>query len=251
MSYESSLDARPPHLGRFRPATCRRWGDVPALARVARVAAVQHYFARRAKRAARERAPRLPLVTETAPAAAGVGRDTVDMETTHGPTQDMRTGSEPAQPVHDVPARGRALASGKAAEAMLALCPSFFRQAEQRAAPAFFADLTEDGCLSAAAAVDRFPWCSSWLASRAAVTAQVLDLTPREERTIAPWSLVVCDLFALMLEDISPAFRQVRRKYFDIYGDVFSIVPLRGRFGWRRRARFAGLRVKGLRVTVK
>lgn len=83
------------------------------------------------------------------------------------------------------------------------------------------------------------------------MTAQVLDLTPRDERTITPWSLVVCDFFALMLEDISPAFRQVRRNYCGIYSGVFSIVPLRGRFGWRRRARFAALRVKGLRVKVR
>jgi len=51
-------------------------------------------------------------------------------------------------------------------------------------------------------------------------------------------------LFAVMLEDFNPVFRRVRRDSMEQLGVVFSLVPRRGKFGWRRRARWAGLRVK-------
>ena len=128
------------------------------------------------------------------------------------------------------------------AEALLRLCPSFYREAEQREAPAWYEDLTDGGRYSAVQAVARFPWTSEALASRAVTVAKMLDLLPRARSAVA-WSCVVCELLTVMLEDLSPAFRRVRSDSFDKLGTVFSLVPFRGRFGWRRRARFMGLRV--------
>jgi len=126
---------------------------------------------------------------------------------------------------------------------MLALCPSFFHAAEESPAPNIYADITEEGRSGALEAVERFPWTSATLARRAATCARMLDLLPRE-RSVPGWSLLVCDLWALMLEDVNPAFQRVRRGYFATHSDIFSVMPLRGPFGWRRRARFAGLRIK-------
>ena len=53
----SAMAASPPGLGRFRAATCRRWGDVGALVSVARKEARRHYFMRVARRPMRTRKP--------------------------------------------------------------------------------------------------------------------------------------------------------------------------------------------------
>ena len=150
---------------------------------------------------------------------------------TSRPTQQPRTARAP---------RWRGAGS---AEAFLQLCPSFYREAEQREAPAWYEDLTDGGRYSAVQAVARFPWTSEALASRAVPFAKMLDLLPRA-RSVVAWSCVVCELLGVMLEDLSPAFRRVRSDAFDTLGTGFSLVPFRGRFGWRRRARFAGLRVR-------
>lgn len=126
---------------------------------------------------------------------------------------------------------------------MLALCPTFFREAEHREAPALFDDLTEGGRLSTSEAVARFPWQLQELESRAVTLARMLDLLPREA-SVAGWSCGVCDLLAVMLEDLNPVFRRVRRESFELHQVWFSLVPRRGKFGWRRRARWAGLRSK-------
>ena len=147
-----------------------------------------------------------------------------------------------AQDPASKPARQRG-PSGRSDEAMLALCPSFYRRAEQREAPALYDDLTDGGRISACQAVSRFPWQQATLESRAAVYGRMLDLLPRE-RCAAAWSCGVCDLYAIMLEDFHPPFRRVRSAAFELHGVVFSLVPRRGKFGWRRRARWAGLRLK-------
>ena len=57
----SSMAASPSTSGRLRAATCRRWGDVGVLSRVARREARRHYFTRLAKRSLRDRWPALPF----------------------------------------------------------------------------------------------------------------------------------------------------------------------------------------------
>ena len=57
----SSMAVNPSTSRKFRASTCRRWGDVGVLSRVARREARRHYFARLAKRSLRDRRPALPL----------------------------------------------------------------------------------------------------------------------------------------------------------------------------------------------
>jgi len=127
-------------------------------------------------------------------------------------------------------------------EASLALCPSFYRAAEQREAPALFDELTDGGYFSAIEAVARFPWQSATRRTSATASARMLDLLPRS-RSAAGWSCIVCELWAVMLEDICLAFRSVRSESVGLLGSVFSLVPRRGKFGWRRRARWAEFRL--------
>lgn len=233
--------ASPPGSGRFRPATCRRWGDVPALKHAARTAARRHFFARVGRRAIRERAPPLPFrsaLCAEAPVSV-VPSGCLD-------TSGLAEMAEPVVMAAGTAARHagrRGRTRARAAEASLALCPSFYRAAEQREAPEFFQDLTEGGSLSAREGVARFPWASEALQSRAEPYATMLDLLPRS-RSVAAWSCIACSLMAVMVEDLNPAFLRIRAEYFAQHGDVFSVVPRRGKFGWRRRARWAGLRLK-------
>ena len=226
------MTARPPICGRFRPATCRRWGDVSALDRAARAEAPRFFFARLARRAVRDRAPPLPFRRDVRPTE-------VKVRCVAAVTPEPRLAPEPLPraPGEASPARRR---GGRAVEASLALCPSFFRAAEQREAPALFEDLTECASLTATQAVARFPWCSVGTEARAAVFAKVLDLLPRE-RSVAAWSFIVCELYAVMLEDLNPTFRRARADSVAQLGSELSFAPRRGRYGWRQRARWAGL----------
>ena len=226
------MTARPSTSGRFRTTTCRRWGDVSALGRAARIEAPKFFFARLARRAARDRVPPLPVRRAVHPTEVKVRCVPVG-------TPEPRLASEslPRAPGEAEPARRR---GGRGGEASLALCPSFFRAAEQREAPALFDDLTECASLTATQAVARFPWCSVGTEARAAVFAKVLDLLPRE-RSVAAWSFIVCELYAVMLEDLNPTFRRARADSVAQLGSELSFAPRRGRYGWRQRARWAGL----------
>ncbi len=124
-------------------------------------------------------------------------------------------------------------------DAYLSMCPQIVADAELREAPMLFDDLCEGGALSAAMAVSRYGWASESLGGEAAVLARALDLLPRA-RCPPAWSALVCNLSALFLEDIYPRFHRVRLRAAG-RDTPFSLVPLRGRFGWRRRARWAGL----------
>ena len=234
MGCEPALATRPLRSRRFRPATCRRWGDDSALQRVARTEATSRFFARVARRAARERRPVLPISAPRNSGSKGpvCKLDDVKMSARGGTLLESKAVK---------PARQRGL-PGRGAEALLALCPSFFRQAEQKAAPAFFNDLTESGCLSVSQAVARFPWQHEDTKRRAIMSALMLDLMPR--RPVAGWACSVCGVQQAMAEDLNPMFRRVRREAFELHNIWLSYVPSRGKFGWRRRARWAGLRLK-------
>ena len=131
--------------------------------------------------------------------------------------------------------------AGRAAGASLSLCPSFFKAAEQREAPALFDDLTDSGRIPALRRVALFPWGSKTLKAQATVFAEALDLLPRS-RSEATWSCLVVSLWALMLEGLCPDFHRVRLKSVEQLNQPFALVPLRGKYGWRNRARWAGLR---------
>ena len=67
------------------------------------------------------------------------------------------------------------------------------------------------------------------------------DLTQRDRCPLA-WSILVCGLITYTLADFSPEFDRVLRRARDAGDFEFSAVPVRGLWGWRRRARLAGYR---------
>ena len=224
------------HLGSRMATRARRRGACASRRctsreRAAARAGAQWAYARRRRRAA---APRVALHSCSSRAVAANLEDELD------PDDDAARAASapfPRAPGEAAPARRR---GGQAVEASLAISPSFLRAAEQREAPALFDDLTEGGSLTATQAVARFPWRLGDTEARAVVFAKALDLLPRE-RSVPAWSFVVCELYGVMLEDLNPIFRRARADSFAQLGSELSFAPRRGRFGWRQRARWAGL----------
>ena len=108
--------------------------------------------------------------------------------------------------------------------------------AESRAAPEFYQDLVEAG--SALLTVRSRGWRSARLWHAAEVFARSLDLLVPAHAP-AVWATVVCSLASSIFADICPAFDRVCSRAAGA-GVFFPLVPLRGRSGWRRRARLAG-----------
>ena len=116
---------------------------------------------------------------------------------------------------------------------------------ERRDAPALFDRLTQDGSRSAVAAVQRRAWRLEERKEQALGMARVLDGTARVDptfrgRCFASWSIAVCGLTTFTFADFSPEFDRVLRRAREAGDDIFSAVPLKGRWGWRRRARLFG-----------
>ena len=197
-----------------------------ALQCAARAEGSRRFFARCARRAASDRNSPLPLRS-----GPEVHDTTVIQELGDDPPHSSGAGT--------VPRSRRGGPYGKTAEASLALCPSFYRAAEVREAPGLAEDLSDGGRFTATEAIARFPWGSEPRRMRATTSARILELLPRS-RSVAAWSFMVCDLWASMLEDFCPSFRRVRAESMKELGKVFSLVPRRGKFGWRRRARSLG-----------
>lgn len=116
--------------------------------------------------------------------------------------------------------------------------PRVLAQAESLAAPAFFEDIAGSAAVVLSSVFSR-EWGCPLLRRQAAVFARSLDLLPRDHAP-AVWSSMVCSLAACIVADICPAFKRARVRAAEC-GFFFSLVPLRGRCGWRRRARAAGL----------
>ena len=244
--FANAVAARPPRLGRFRVATCDRWGDVAVLRRTVRAEAPRWYCARARRRALRERCPPLPLLVSTATRAppSTAAPILAAPSPRQGPTRSATTPADSGSPsrgsasvpvVRDVsvPRIRRGLG------AYLSMCPAVIAQAELREAPVLFNDICDGGAISAAQAISRYTWAADSRECQAAVLARALDLLPRAKCPPA-WAVLVCNLSAMFLEDICPAFYRVRMRAAD-RDTPFSLVPLRGRFGWRKRARWAGL----------
>ena len=71
----------------------------------------------------------------------------------------------------------------------------------------------------------------------------MLDIADAErlrERSPGSWSNLVCSLAAVYLSEFQPAFARASRNAA-ARGLCFPAVPMRGRFGWRARAKWAGL----------
>ncbi len=222
-------------------ATCDRWGDVTVLRKVARAEAPHWYCARVRRRALRDRFPPLPVghavssphaTTTPAPPSLRLASPG------SSPTVVARSPSAASSPVRvvrgaPVPCAPRGLVGA------LSVCPSLIARAESRGAPVLFNDMCDGGAISAVQAISRHDWASPSIERHAAVLARALDLLPRA-RCPRAWSVLVCNLAACFLEDIHPPFHDVRLRA--AAGDKpFSLVPIRGRYGWRKRARWAGL----------
>ena len=248
-SLANAVAARPPRLGRFRVATCGRWGDVAVLRRAVRAEAPRWYCARVRRRALRDRCPQLPLLASatarippstaaSTPASPSPRRGASSSTTTPADCCSPARGSASVPVVRGVPAP-RAPHIPRGLGAYLSMCPTVIAQAEWREAPVLFNDICDGGAISAAQAVSQFPWVSTSLGCQAAVLARALDLLPRAKCPPA-WAVLVCSLAAMFLEDMCPPFHRVRLRAA-ARDAPFSLVPLRGRFGWRKRARWAGL----------
>ena len=194
------------------------------------------YFARVKRRAARSRLvaphPSRQIAQASPEAEAPLADADLPSEPLPAPVLESSR-EEPAEPT------GRAQ-PGRSAESSLALCLSFFRAAEQREAPAFFDALTDGGRATALRRITLLPWSSPTLKAQATVFAEALDFCPRN-RSGATWSCIVVTLAAIMFEDMCPAFHRVRLKSVEQQNQPFSLVPLRGKYGWKNRARWAGL----------
>ena len=224
------MAASPPGSGRFRAATCRRWGNVGALISVARREARRHYFARVARRAMRTRRPAPATCSGSAALTAAAAAPSAS--------------PAPARVSSPSPARSPACAAPRTGPAhMLAVCPSMIAREEAKAAPRLFDDFTDGGTVSVSEFVTRLRWSCSDRAQRAAMCARMLDIADAErlrERSPGSWSNLVCSLAAVYLSDFQPAFARASRNAA-ARGLCFPAVPMRGRFGWRARAKWAGL----------
>ena len=126
---------------------------------------------------------------------------------------------------------------------MLAVCPSMIAREEAKIAPRLFNDFTDGGTVSVSEFVTRLAWSSPDRKQKAAMWARMLDIADAEghrERAPPAWSGLVCTLAAVYLEEFQPAFARACQ-VAAARGFRFPAVPLRGRFGWRARAKFAGL----------
>ena len=225
--------ASPPCTGRFRAATCRRWGCTTTLARAARAAAPRHFFIRLARRTTRDRTPPLPLAVTIAPADGGAA----SLAAAPTAPATLALGVEPPASLSPPPAPAKRWVSKS--DAGLAVCPSLIARAEARSAPALFADLTDEGRSPVTRAMAGRVWTSPYRARLAETFARSLDLLPRE-RCPPAWSHIVCGVAAVIFEELCPAFAQVRSRAAEL-GSHFSLVPMRGKHGWIARARWAGL----------
>ena len=135
----SAMAASPPGLGRFRAATCRRWGDVGALVSVARKEARRHYFMRVARRAMRTRKPALASRSRSASAAQVAVPAAMAAPRWAPPALTRASLPSQARPRMTIKKRKRKMPAcvlpRSSSEHMLAVCPSMIARAEAKAAP--------------------------------------------------------------------------------------------------------------------
>ena len=126
---------------------------------------------------------------------------------------------------------------------MLAVCASMIAREEAKAAPRLLDNFTDGGTASVSEFVTRLAWSSPDRKQQAAMWARTLDIADTDrlrERSSRAWSSLVCSLADVYLEEFQPAFARARQ-VAAARGFCFRAVPMRGRFGWRARAKWAGL----------
>ena len=157
----SAMAASPPGLGRFRAATCRRWGDVGALVSVARKEARRHYFMRVARRAMRTRKPALASRSRSVSAAQVAVPAAMAAPRWAPPALTRASLPSQARPRMTKKKRKRKMPAcvlpRSSSEHMLAVCPSMIARAEAKAAPRFFDDFTDGGTVCVCLGVRHAP----------------------------------------------------------------------------------------------
>ena len=126
---------------------------------------------------------------------------------------------------------------------MLAVRPSMIAREEAKAAPRLLDNFTDGGTASVSEFVTRLAWSSPDRKQQAAMWARTLDIADADrlrERSSRAWSSLVCSLAAVYLEEFQPAFARALQ-VAATRGFCFPAVPIRGRFGWRARSKWAGL----------
>ena len=199
------------------------------------------------RKARRDRAPPLPLAgtsqcgARPAAALASAGDPRRGARSSSPSTSSSRGAAalEPPKKLRPtLPAREPLLPSRRTLDA-----------AGRRAAFEFFDDLTKDGRVSLQDAVDRWAWKSEFHQRAASVVALVIELLPKDPRKYADgcrrtepiWIEGVGQIASAMLSDLSPEFYQVCLRNTGSGRSPFRALPICGRWGWRRRARLAGL----------
>ena len=218
------------------------YGSRDAVARRRRAKAARIGYAIRQAR--RDRVPRLPIRLKGLTTSA-VALDSSQRESKQ-PAEDSRGGTLVDSP-SEVPV-SHAEAPAAPQRSMIPRDRGGFppsrtqlEKLQRRSASELFDDFTEDGSLSAVAAVRLRDWRLPERQRQAWMFAHHLDVdSTLRVRSPAAWSIAVCNLLTVLFADVSPEFDLVLRRARDAGGFDFSAVPLRGRWGWRRRARLAG-----------
>ena len=189
--------------------------------------------------ARRDRAPPLPLAgtsqcgARPAAALASAGDPRRGARSSSPSTSSSRGATAPEPPKKlrpTLPAREPLLPSRRTLDA-----------AERRAAFEFFNDLTKGGRVSLQNAVRSWPWNTEFHQRAASVVAFALELLPEDPRMEPVWVVGVGQIASAMLSDLSPEFYQVCLRNTGSGRSPFRSLPICGRWGWRRRARLAGL----------
>ena len=235
------MASRPSRKIGFRSATISRWGDLETLARVARVEASAWYRSRCAGRAISDRRPQLPLVLSGGKicGTAALKAPVVNPDATPGNAVVDEVGLAAVQAVDGERRVSTSTRLPNARSPYAAISDADTLKAEVSAAPALLDDITDMGRRSAAEYVRLRRWRVEHLRSKADVFARSLDFCP-EGYPVAVRAVLVCTLSAVYLADLVPDFETARLRAAE-QNIHFSAFPLRGRFGWRRRAHWLGL----------
>ena len=83
-------------------------------------------------------------------------------------------------------------------------------------------------------------WAHDRNEQAALTAARCLELLPTDPRCEPVWATLVGGIAAAVLSDVSPEFAQASLRACVAGSGPLLALPLHGRLGWRRRARFAG-----------
>ena len=115
-------------------------------------------------------------------------------------------------------------------------------EAERRAAPGFLHVFTDGGRVAPRVAVRRLNWTHARHAQAALTAARCLELlpTPLDPVYVPVCATLVGMIASARLADVTPEFDQASLRASAAGSGTLLALPITGRLGWRRRARFMG-----------